>query len=1653
MRRPYRFALFACPAFLLGSLLLVHGGRDATAQIVVAQPVPGGGVAVKAGGPADKAKAASIEYISFPADRDAQQLLEAVQQYIQEAKAENEKWDRICEAAQRVLDIKSDSFFEIDEVTDGEKKKSRVSVKVHANNLIGAFKPAGRQFYQLTYGPVAKQLLDEAIKDNYDRGKLADISQRYFHTTAGAEATLLLAGLYLDRGQYLEAAYAYERYLKRPEGATAVTPRTLFKASIAFKRAADPANAVKAKKYWDEFAKVIPRDGLAFGSRTYSAEDLKAEFERPIETGFSRANESFVSMRYGNAPHTALGDGGTVFLDPTFSLPMVFSRYEVDKNKTGFDWVRQNLEVTMKRMAQQKNTAIVPGFFPVTAPGVLVFRNYGGIVCVAAQEGVVAGKVRKAGDVIWYQPTDRSLVREATLSESSLNGFWTFYQSMMPGILFENPLAGSLSHDGKFVYFVDDLAVPPPPQMNDPNMGGRMMTPTGELNAISQPLLCAVNLEDGKLMWELGGNGGGNTTDEQDDATTNPLALMQGAYFLGPPLPVNGKLYVVFEKNGKLRLVCLDPDRRITAEDPIRKSQIQNLPAILWSQRLGEPKDRLPNESIRRFQCSYLAYADGVLVCGTNTGAVVGVDVMSRSLLWAHSYRTREGGADANEDDPNNPGIGRLRQRRVVQPGMTPAAIAQSRWRAAAPIIVNGRVIVTAYDARVINCIDLRTGNLIWTDAMDTADDLYIGGVMNDRVVVIGSKKARAYDVNFTPPDPKAKKATPVWDKLAIGLPCGHGVPAKNGLYYLPVAKSTDSELPQIWAIDPVKGEVVSKTTFRRRLSGGSDDAVPLGNLVFHEGQVFAQTPKEVLAFPLIEIKRKAMDDLLRANPKDPAGLAARGELRLDDGKVTEAISDLRAANAENPSDSIRMRIRDKLYQAYTELLRANFQSGKQYLAEYKTLLEIPIDVEDAADRQKLIDEQLRRKSLYLSLMAKGMEKEGQLQEAFRYYREFATLGENKQLIPIDGEPFGQVRPDVWARGRIDAMIRGAADPVAKKSLEGLVAEEWNAVKSKNDPAKLREFVRIFGPYFPAGKDAQLSLAESLLATNNEEDAKEAEGHLVQLLAGGATDSVAGRASETLARSMIRKQLFEDAVALYSQIGTRFESTVIRDGKTGADFLADVLTDRRLLPFLEPTRSRSVSSCKVERVDAMSNRNFTNGFIVEPEGELLPFYNRFRLQVEMNNNGSPNWSLKVIDKTSNVVRCKFENLYPPVNYNIQPSQSWADVKLAQANGHIMLLHLGLMVYCVDLAEKKMLWQYNLIAGNAAVPNIRQQTMTADGEMTVMFEDGWMIRLGRSAVIRDGFAGLLTRDGLVVLDLMTGQKLWQHAAVSPRSILFGDGKYLLLADAGEGKTPVGKVIRAVDGTTVEGIADFAKLATGASRIRIIGRNILLFDGDKNKKTLRLYDPITGKNVWEKSYDANAKIVRCYDSDGVAVLQPDGKLELIEPNAGTVVFATKVDAVQFKDALAKTTSPLLLTDAERVYLVLNKNPSGARSTMYYGYNSIRTLGIEGPIVCFSKATGEEQWATDRQFEGQQIITDRFAELPCLIAASNTYDQKTGTQSCELIAVEKVNGKVKINDNRLSPNGPFQSLQHDPKTGKFELVRYDTKIVITPLDSAKP
>ena len=398
----------------------------------------------------------------------------------------------------------------------------------------------------------------------------------------------------------------------------------------------------------------------------------------------------------------------------------------------------------------------MPGFFPITTPDLVVYRGYHGVVGIASRDQVAGGRVIRAGELRWVSKTTFGLHQMVTKGDGTdidvykdaTEWFGMYNQTKAGSILYENPLLGEMSHDGQNVYFVDDVAIPPPPVFYDPNFGGmtqgQQYRQSGDLAlAIRAGRLVAVDIRTGMLKWELGRVKESSDNDpkappvpplpnrlneDEADRTTSAFELCLDAIFLGAPLPLNGKLYVLIEQAGVLRLVCLDPRNLVAVPGQTRR------PALVWTQKIGRPNNNLPQDSIRRYQGASLAASEGIILCPTNSGAIVAVDTMSRSLLWAHAYKK------INPPDRN------------LQPGgfrgpngmMMPDQLKPDRWRAGGPIIANGRVVLTAFDSDFIECLDLRTGKVLWYVPREV-NDLYIGGIINDRVVVVGRNQVRAY--------------------------------------------------------------------------------------------------------------------------------------------------------------------------------------------------------------------------------------------------------------------------------------------------------------------------------------------------------------------------------------------------------------------------------------------------------------------------------------------------------------------------------------------------------------------------------------------------------------------------------------------------------------------------------------------------------------------------------------------------------------------------------------------------------------------------------------------------------------------------------------------------------------------------------------------
>jgi outer membrane protein assembly factor BamB len=276
------------------------------------------------------------------------------------------------------------------------------------------------------------------------------------------------------------------------------------------------------------------------------------------------------------------------------------------------------------------------------------------------------------------------------------------------------------------------------------------------------------------------------------------------------------KIYVLNEKDGALRLICLK-SRDGTEKNPPP-------PDIVWTQILANAKDKISLDFNRRLHAAHLSYGDGILICPTNAGTVLGVDLLTHSLVWAHQYREPEV-IDPKKNRPGfNPNPGNLN-------------LLTNDWKATAPIVADGKVVFTAPDTQAIHCLNLRDGRQVWAPQKKAPEDFYFGGVVQGKVLIVGKNYIRALNL---------LDGKEVWRVPNTGIPSGQGT-LSNNVYYLPVRATADTKEPAILAIDTSKPAILSTSKVAKR--GDARPEVP-GNLLFYEGQLISQGLTNIVSFP-----------------------------------------------------------------------------------------------------------------------------------------------------------------------------------------------------------------------------------------------------------------------------------------------------------------------------------------------------------------------------------------------------------------------------------------------------------------------------------------------------------------------------------------------------------------------------------------------------------------------------------------------------------------------------------------------------------------------------------------------------------------------------------------------------------------------------------
>jgi outer membrane protein assembly factor BamB len=391
---------------------------------------------------------------------------------------------------------------------------------------------------------------------------------------------------------------------------------------------------------------------------------------------------------------------------------------------------------------------------------------------------------------------------------------------------------GQVSSDGKHAYMIDNLSEVDLQVLSQFMVRGQRQTES------QSNTLVAVDLEtEGMLVWRLGKEG-------------DPKSPLANSFFLGPPLPVDGLLYVIVETGGDIELVCLQPETG----------------GLVWRQHLVSVESGgVGSDGIRRVSGAMPSEQEGILICPTGAGSVVAVDRYDRTIRWAMLY-------------------GRSEERFIsMHPSTRDADVKQlySRWDNSLAVIEGSRVLLTAAESERIFGFDLFDGRVLFLPK-SRSQMLYLAGVRQNRFLLVGPQEIRAFDLD---------SGAQVWaSEPAIfgsaGQVCGRGF-FDDSSYYVPT----------------IGGKILRVSLADGKLMQERAVDFPLGNMIVAGGEVIVQSPTRVSVAQGESSLRPWVARQLEADENDLDALLSQSQLQLQDGDRKAAVKTLDRARKIDPEN------------------------------------------------------------------------------------------------------------------------------------------------------------------------------------------------------------------------------------------------------------------------------------------------------------------------------------------------------------------------------------------------------------------------------------------------------------------------------------------------------------------------------------------------------------------------------------------------------------------------------------------------------------------------------------------------------------------------------------------------------------------------------
>lgn len=1434
------------------------------------------------------------------------------------------------EYLQRILELDEDLFIW------RKSDQKLVSLRSEASRLLGSLDAASLACYQRMVEADAELKLKDAIRQN-DPYLFETVAQRYFHTSQGFRATHWCATRWFDHGYFEMAARAWESLENHPSHRERVTRLMRAKSQLA-RRLADESTPQPK-----------PLIRLASNS-TYVTDTVGPRLDvnppLPADTE-SHQVPNWMNFQ-GGWDRAKSTPASTPFLNPNWIVS-----YTENTTKTVHDTI-QLWEGKQEKSLDSKATA----HFPIVVNGRVISRDFHGIRCVD----------QTTGQQIWNYRCTTSLQGELNqLDEkhgsggvhSSRSGSYVQMQSDYMG----NSVLGLLSSDGKRIFAVDNMVLSSTSSESEE-------TKSGDPRKSNQLLALPLHPESDsnvQPLWAVGGI-------EEKQSVEKALA---GHFFRGPPLPLDGRLYGITEFRNQLNLVALDA---ATGK-------------LLWKQGIAFANETSDVDHNRYPLACPIAFGNGVLVCPTQTGLLVGVEAMTGTLLWSYCYSEelyqsdRRGWRDRFQKSWGSDGFPSV------------------------PKIRGRQVVLLPRQSNEIHCLDVRTGRRIWTHPRDDAE--YIGAISDKLVLVVGQRYCRGLD-RFTGEE--------IWS-TRLGMPAGYGIHA-DGQYLLPL------ESGRVATIQLGTGREVGLSGWRNSQPGTDKEsatnlnltssvglpAQPLpshwhaGNLIPAGDQILSCGPTGLVAFPQTGelLHRRVRNHLVTAPHNLPTRLLA-AELQLNLGELAAAKSNLETVLAPNERHHLRPHGELLMRELLFRQLENEPGFALPILDELQSLVSSP------ADRGRF----LMRKAEYQFRMRDpiGVWKTAQALVALDY----------GDVLPWPRNPDHTIAPRRYATHLMQRLRDQLAAPELVQ-IELQLEQESQAILREGTLTDMEHFLALYESW-PQSAEVRQRMAALL---RNRGEFQRAE--FLWLTNRESQDlAVVAEANRQLMELWKQLGLYSEAAMLADELASpKFEAVRLSDGQTVADVLAALPSDamlhhaiaRRTLPGFRSNRvtisEQRWTPTEKNLLDAFSNYRREFSLLPGSSFQLLD-----KGWVDEETAEPSETRVAVIDRTAGViqgkVRIPLRNSYPSLSKRAHVGHFFPVGSINRMTG----------VSLLEIENEEPLWKSQLGEG-AAYEHI--------------------LRPGPAGPSFCTFQG---QQELLVLNPATGKTLWKRSDIDhssglvsdPYAGLFGDEEVLVMFNSDRSAYTV---FRTATGEELHhGELD---IDTGQIR-RIFGRKLFYITHTQAGRRMRIWD--FGKNELIFDQPAGNRIYSALtpDQELVVLIPPDPDAETNdeedEPPSRLQIRDVINDIVHLDleipaEDLKNLNYVRAFRHGGKFYVNLQRSVQmpAERLFSYYASDAFPPVeNIQGDLMAIDPESQKVLW--ERMLPQRSILQMPHVRLPFLVMISRVRDRWQGGKQGLLVEVldAETGETLARKDNNLSDR--VVNLAYDHEQGVLDLHGLKTRI----------